>query len=124
MENEEQTRSWGHWKGLLLAFILIAGLATVLVKPRDSSEVVSIRIDSNGTTRIGPLPLHNTNLRDAAFSAVGHLNKGTVPLSVAKSARFSDVAKTVAAMRQSGITSFTLRVEQSLPTNGSPTYSR
>jgi biopolymer transport protein ExbD len=70
-----------------------------------------INIDSNGTTRLGPLPLRNTNLRDAAFTVVGHLKSSNVSVSAADSAMFSSVVETVAAMNRAGITSIALRVD-------------
>jgi L-arabinose isomerase len=55
------------------------------------------------------LPLRNTNLRDAAFTAVSHLNKGTVSVAASGSAKMSDFVKTMDAMQRAGITSFTFR---------------
>ena len=79
-----------------------------VIRSRQFHAVV-IKVDSNGTTRLGPLSLRNTNVRDAAFSVVSQLSSGTVAVSAADSAKFQDVVSTFDAMKQAGITSITLR---------------
>ncbi len=78
-----------------------------------SARSTLLMIDTNGTTRLGPLPLRNTNLRDAAFVAVSHLNKGTVTVSAEETIKFSDLLKTMDAMKWAGITNVMMRTERS-----------
>jgi len=94
------------------ALLLALGVfLTMRARSGGSAGSALIRIDSNGTTRLGPVPLRNTNLRDAAFTAVSHLNKGTVTVAASGSARMSDFVKTVDAMQRAGITSLTFRAD-------------
>ena len=99
----------GRWLALsIVCALLLALLAFGVTRLRQSPAVV-IKIDSNGTTRLGPLSLANTNVRDAAFSVVSQLSSGTVSVSAANSAKFQDVVATFDAMKQAGITSITLQ---------------
>ena len=110
MNVERHHRGTGGWLALaIVCALLFVVAAFVFMRVRPSHSAL-IKIDSNGTIRLGPLPLRNTNLRDAAFTAVGRLNGGTVSVSAADSTKFSDLAATVTAMRQAGITSVTLHV--------------
>jgi biopolymer transport protein ExbD len=110
MNVEHHRRGIGGWLGLAIVCALLLALAPFVALHLLPSHSALIKIDSDGTTRLGPLPLRNTNLRDATFTAVGHLNSGAVSLSAADSAKFGDVAATVAAMKQAGITSVTFHV--------------
>jgi biopolymer transport protein ExbD len=110
VNSEHHRHSTGGWLALAVICALLRALGAFTVTRSRLSRASLIKIDSNGTTRLGPLPLANTNLRDAAFTAVGHLNSGTVSVSAASSAKLSDVAATVAAMKQAGVTSVTFRV--------------
>jgi hypothetical protein len=120
MKTEAQTGSLITWYSLLIVFVLIAGLAAFIVIGRQSNRFVAIKIDSKGTTRIGPIPLQNTNLRHVAFTAIGQLNNGVPLISVAKPVQHLELVQTILAMRQAGITSVLVHVEQSLPSSGSP----
>ncbi len=110
MNIENHSRNAGGWLVLVIVCALILMLATFVALRLRPTHSALINIDSNGTTRLGPLPLRNTNLRDVAFTTVGHLNKGTVSVSAANSAKFADVVATAAAMQQAGITSVTFHV--------------
>ena len=88
--------------------LMLAALLAMRSRPTGSAV---IKIDSNGTSRLGPVSLSNTNVRDVVFTAVAHLHGGTVSVSAAESARMSDFTKTALAMRQAGITSVTVRWE-------------
>ena len=99
-----------------LALLVVGALVATRSRPRDSAGSAGsarMMIDSNGTTRLGPLPLSNTNLRDAAFIAVSYLNNGTVAVSVAESTKFSDLVRTMDAMKRVGITKVAVRAERS-----------
>ena len=111
MNAEHQPRGAGGWLTLAIVGTLLLALAAFVVMRSRPTHSALIKIDSNGTTRLGPLPLRNTNLRDAAFTAVGRLRSSTVLVSVAESAQMSEVVKTLAAMNQAGLTSVTLRLE-------------
>jgi len=78
-------------------------------------HVALIKIDSSGTPRLGPLPLGNTNLRDAAFTVVSHINAGGVSVSVSESGKVSDLVRTLDAMQRAGIKSVTIRTERAPP---------
>ena len=108
MKVEHHWRGIGGWLALVCSLLLVLAVFCVMRSRR--THFALINIESNGTTRLGPLPLRNTNLRDAAFTAVGRLNSGTVSVSAADSAKFRDLVTTVAAMRQAGITSVTFHV--------------
>jgi len=110
MSIEHDHRSIRGWFALAIVCGLLLALAVFFVTRSRSSRSALITIDSNGTTRFGPLPLRNTNLRSAAFTAVGYLNNGTASLSVAESAKIGDIAANFDAMRKAGITSVTFHV--------------
>src|SRR5262245_55695763 len=112
MTTEYPRRASRVWWVIGIAGISLIVLASFSFLRARRNQSTLIHIDSNGTTRLGPLPLRNTNLRDAAFTAMGHLGSGTASVSAAKSAKFSDVAATVGAMRQAGITSVTIRATE------------
>jgi biopolymer transport protein ExbD len=115
MNVEDQPRGAGGWRALTIvcALLLVAGtLIAIRLRPGKSPGSALIKIDSNGTTRLGPLPLQNTNLRDAAFTAVSYLNQGTVSVSAAESTKMGDFVKTLSAMQRAGITSITVRTER------------
>ena len=117
MNAEQKTRSNRPWLALAIVGALFLGLATFVVMRSRPTDSALISIDSNGTTRLGPVPLHNTNLRDSAFAAISRFNQGTVTVSVAESAKMSDLVKTIVALKQSGMKSLRLRMEQPPSTN-------
>lgn len=120
MSAEHQRSTGGWWWALaIICAVLFVSVAFLTTRSRPTHSTL-ISIDSNGTTRLGPLPLRNTNLRDAAFTAVGHLNSSTVRVSVAESVKIADFSKTVLAMQRAGIspTSMIFHIE------GSPTSNR
>ena len=92
---------------MLCALLVVLATFWSIRSTQRNSGIISI--DSNGTTRLGPLPLRDKKVRDAAFGVVGHLNSSTVSVSAASSAKFSDVVGTVAAMNRAGITSITFQ---------------
>src|ERR1043166_8193388 len=100
MNVERYRRGAGGWLALAIVCVSFVMLATFRVMRLRQPHSVMIKIDSNGTTRLGPLSLRNTNVRDAAFTVVGHLNSGTVSVSAANSAKFQDVVSTFDAMKQ------------------------
>src|SRR6476646_5152524 len=87
MNVERYRRGAGGWLALAIVYMFFVMLATFRVMRLRQPHSVMIKVDSNGTTRLGPLSLSNTNLRDAAFTVVGHLNSGTVSVSAANSPR-------------------------------------
>jgi len=96
----------GAFVGALFAALLVFGIML-----SRSHGLRLIRLDAKGTTRLGPVPLANTNVRDAVFTIANHLNNGTVSVSVAQSTPFSNVLETYRAMQRSGLTSVTVHVD-------------
>jgi biopolymer transport protein ExbD len=85
-----------------------------LMSPGQGARRATVTIDTNGTARLGGvLPLKNPAVRDAALSAVSHLNGGTASVVAGQATAFSDVVEMVKAMQKAGITSVTLRTEGS-----------
>jgi len=109
MNVDHQARGAGHWPVPAIFCALLVLLTAFIAMRSRSTRSALLEIDSKGTTRLGPLPLRNTNLRDAVFTAVAHLNSGTVSVSVAESATMNDFNKTALAMRRAGMTSITVR---------------
>ena len=112
MNVEPQLRGSQGWLALTIICTLLLALGIyVMMRSQSGNSAGSalIKIDSNGTTRIGPVPLRNTNFRDAAFTAVSYLNQGTVSVSASGSAKMSDFVKTLDAMQRAGMTSLTFR---------------
>jgi biopolymer transport protein ExbD len=115
MSTEHQQRGAAGWLWLgTVGVLLVASVAFVFLRSSPTGSSL-IKIDSNGTTRFGPVPLNNTNIRDAAFRLVKQVNNGTVSVSVEKSTKMSDFVKTVDAMQRVGITSITLRTSSNNP---------
>ena len=104
------SRGWLPLAAIFVLLLALAGFVLARLRPVRSARFTAITLDSNGTTRLGPLPLSNTNVRDAAFTIVNYLNNGTVAVSAAQSAKMSDLIKTVDAMQRAGVTSVSLRV--------------
>src|SRR6188474_2437568 len=102
MNAGHRSRGARGWLALGTVCALLLVLAAIIVMRSPSNTSTLIRIDSNGTTRLGPVPLRNTNLRDAAFTMVGRLTSSTVSVSVAQSAQMSELAKTATAMNRAG----------------------
>jgi hypothetical protein len=96
------------WSVIFAAVLLLAFMGFRMMRSRPSRSSV-FRLDSNGTARLGPVPLANTNLRNAVFTVVSHLNSRTASVSVAQSTSFSNLVETYRAMQRSGITSVTVR---------------
>lgn len=101
--------------GIVCALML--GVVAFIVTRPLSPASTQIRIDPDGTTRLGPLPLRNTNIRDAAFTVVSRLNHGAAEVSVANSSNMSELVKTLNALQRAGVTSLRLRIEQSASSN-------
>ena len=99
---------------LLLAFVV---LELSRLRSRRSSLIT---LDVTGTTRLGPVPLANTNVRDAVFSAVSRLNNGAVSVCTAHSTPMSNLVETFRAMQQAGLTSVTIRVDAPTAGEGTP----
>jgi len=112
MNVEHQRRGTGGWLALATVGALLLVLAAFGMMRLLPNHSAVINIDSNGTTRLGPLPLRSTNLRAAAFTAVGHLSSGTVSVSVSKSLPMSNFVETLRAMNGAGMTSITFRTSQ------------
>ena len=82
MNLEHHRRRTGGWLALAIVCASLLVLAAFVIVRAHPSYSALIKIDSNGTTRLGPLPLRNTNIRDAAFTVLSHLNsRSTVSVS-------------------------------------------
>ena len=100
------------WVTLIVCALLIPGLVGLVVTRPHSRHAGLVKMDSKGATTLGPFPLLTTNVRDAAFSLISYLNRGTASVTAVGSLRTSNLVETVNAMQRAGITSITLRVEK------------
>jgi len=98
------------WAGVFVC-ALLAALAVFGIMRSGSRGLALIRLDAKGTTQLGPVPLANTNVRDAVFTVASHLNGGTVSVSVAQSTSISNLLETYRAMQRTGLTSVIVRVD-------------
>jgi hypothetical protein len=111
MNADNQGRgSGGKWVAIVVSALLLSFVLFELTRlhPRRASLIT---LDATGTTRLGPVPLANTNVRNAVFSAVSGLNNGAVSVSTANSTPMSNLVETFRAMQQAGLTSVTIRID-------------
>src|SRR5215472_4977399 len=103
------------WAGVFVRALFAALVVFGIMR---SHGLGLIRLDAKGTTRLGPVPLANTNVRDAVFTVASHLNGGTVSVSVAQSTSISNLLETYRAMQRTGLTSVIVRVDGPSVTQG------
>jgi hypothetical protein len=98
----------GRWALALVCVVLLALGAFMAVRWHGRRPEL-MTLDPDGTMRIGTVPLRNTNLRNAAFKVVSHLDNGTVTFSSTGAVTLSNFVGTFQAMQRAGITSVVIR---------------
>jgi biopolymer transport protein ExbD len=68
-----------------------------------------ITLDSNGTMRLGTVPLRNTNLRNAALTVVSRLNDGKISFTATGAVTMTNFAEMLGAMHRAGISNVVIR---------------
>lgn len=96
---------WFLWIGLALITVAVA---IVLITSWMSSppKRLTVSVDTNGTARLGGVPLPGTNIRAAAFSAlvaVGVKAQLTVPATFTNKAQESNTFETLKSMTRAGL---------------------
>ena len=112
MKVESYTKTKWVWPAsAIVCTLLVAWAAFLLIRSPQRSRA-TITIDSNGTARLGVLPLHNKTIRHLSLTAIGHLNS-KVSVSAAEGAPLTNVMDMFNAMNRAGITSVvvSLRLE-------------
>jgi hypothetical protein len=70
--NEQKTLNCRWHLGMIFAIVALGAFAVLLTSSKPvRPKLITISMDTNGTARIGGVPLANTNIRDAAFAAMG-----------------------------------------------------
>jgi hypothetical protein len=118
MKADDQDAGFGgKWAVVIVSALLLAFALFGLTRLRSCRSSL-ITLDATGTTRLGPVPLGNTNVRDAVFSTVSRLNNGAVSVNTADSTPMSNLVETFRAMQQAGLTSVTIRVDTPTASDG------
>ena len=108
MRNETQS---GYWWLLWLGVVVI-GLATTMLffmlssRTTPGARRVTITMDSNGTARLGSVPLLTTNIRDGTFTAMGALGLKAgllVPNTPTNKIEESNLLETLKSMNRAGL---------------------
>ena len=93
--------------GLVLmgaALLLLAAGALVVRLPFRFPLGATITIETNGTARLGMVPLENKMVRTLGLKVVSQIQSSPVSLAVAQPARYREVADMLGAMNRAGIT--------------------
>lgn len=99
-----------RWAPALVCVVLLGlALGAFIVVRSHSHRPGLMTLDPDGTMRLGPVPLRNTNVRDAALTVVGHLNNGTVSFSSTGAVTISNIAGTLQAMHRAGVSNIIIR---------------
>ena len=96
---------WFLWLGLGVVTIgvLVALLPSAKTLPR---KRITVSVDTNGTARLGGVPLPTTTIRDAAFSALGSVGvkaQLTVPATFTNKTQENNVVETLKSMTRAGL---------------------
>lgn len=108
MSNETQSSYWRlPWLGIA-AFVAAVAVLSVFVLLRRPATLprVTVVMGSNGTARLGGVPLLTTNIRDGAFITMGALGLKaslTVPPLTNGDPRGSNVLETLQSMSRAGL---------------------
>jgi hypothetical protein len=98
------------WTGLLALSLLIIAVACQLRAsgwPR-----ATITIDTNGSARLGMIPLKNKTVRNLTLRTLARIQSTPVSIEVPRAARFDKVVEVMDVMKGAGITSVVLRTDQ------------
>ena len=104
MSNETKS---GYWWFLWLC-VAVIGLAALMVFSLSSKSTtpttrrVTITMATNGTARLGGVPLPTATIRDAAFSALGSVGV-KAQLTVPAKTPYSNVIETLKSMTRAGL---------------------
>jgi biopolymer transport protein ExbD len=110
MNGEHHRGRVGKWGLAFLCAVLPAMALSAFVLMRSHSHRSDLMtLDSDGTMRLGSVPLRNTNVRDAALTVVSHLNNGTVSFSATGAVTLSNIAGTMQEMRRAGVSNLVIR---------------
>ena len=96
---------WFFWVGATIIVVVAAIVALILSKPT-APRRITLRVDTNGVTRLGGVPLLSTNIRDGTFAAMGALGLKaslTVPPLTNGDPRVSNVLETLQSMSKAGL---------------------
>lgn len=107
--NAEHHRGAGLRWALAVVCVVLLALGAFTVARLHSHRSDLMTLDPDGTMRLGSVPLHNTNLRNAALTVVGRLNNGTVSFSSTGAVTLTNFAGTMQAMHRAGITNVIIR---------------
>src|SRR5262245_41274400 len=97
-----------YWPLLLLGIVVAMVVGAFFLMPRHPvlPGGVTIIMDSNGTTRLGRVPLLTTNIRDATFATMGNLGikaSLAIPVPPTNQAQESNLLETLNSMTRAGL---------------------
>jgi hypothetical protein len=96
---------WFLWLGVAI-IVVVATIAALILSKTTTPRPITLRVDTNGVTRLGAVPLLTTNIRDGTFSAMGALGLKaslTVPPLTNGDPRGSNVLETLQSMSKAGL---------------------
>ena len=108
MSNETKS---GYWWFLWLG-VAVSGLAAIMMffmlsRPTTpGARRVTVTMDSNGTARLGGVPLLTTNIRDGTFATMGALGVKAgllVPNTPTNKTQESNLLETLKSMSRAGL---------------------
>jgi hypothetical protein len=91
---------------LILISVIYLHIAGTRLPHSNTPPRISVTMDTNGVPRLAGVPLSNTNLRDAAFRAMGSMGvKGALVVPPLKNGdpQITNVINTLESMRRAGL---------------------
>jgi hypothetical protein len=106
--NEKKTSSyrWFFWFSLAVGVIVLVALLTKASKVSSSPTRITISVNATGSAQLGGITLPSTNIRDAAFSALGAAGmkaKFTPPSTLTNTLQESNILSTLESMSRAGL---------------------
>jgi hypothetical protein len=111
--NEPKKFNYRWLLGLLIAVVILGGgfiwwrsASKSAVVPGGGVPRITVSLDTNGMAWAGGVPLFTTNIRDAAFEAMGALGLKAgfeVPATVTNQAEMNHILETLKRMGQAGL---------------------
>jgi hypothetical protein len=109
-DHPHEPKRWPIWITISAVVVTLFFFGSALLYHRLTTHS-TIVIETNGTARVGIIPLKNKRIRDMTLKGLAHVQSSTASLAVARSAHITDVVDMLNAMNRAGITSVVLKTE-------------
>ena len=106
--NDQKTFNYRWHLAIIIVVVAVGVFSVVLTSSKPAGpKLITVSMDTNGTARIGGVPLANTNIRDAAFLAMGAVGvkAGFAPPASAMTnmTHASNMLETLQSMTRAGL---------------------